>query len=171
MNPYEVLGVPNNATIDVVRVAWRSLRSKLHPDHGGSEDKFKAAKDAFDLIEAGYQVKVAPPPRPAPAPSSFGTQASLQPRHVFKPKGPVGPPLPATIRSGRGNSFSVTINVSREQARVGGTVPFMHQGEVRHFIVRPNDFSREVLTEFPAAAVIGQNFGSYHTILIRLIVS
>jgi len=48
----DVLGVPRNATGDDVRAAYRDLRSKHHPDRGGSADQFLRVQRAFEQFEA-----------------------------------------------------------------------------------------------------------------------
>lgn len=56
MNPYEVLGVANNATPEEIKAAYRKLAMKHHPDqHGGSEEataKFQEIQAAYDMLRA-----------------------------------------------------------------------------------------------------------------------
>ena len=53
-NPYETLGVKNDATQDQIRAAYRKLAKKLHPDLNpgdrSAEEKFKAVSSAYDLL-------------------------------------------------------------------------------------------------------------------------
>ena len=49
-NYYEILGVPNNATKDDIRKAWRKLSLKHHPDRGGNEEEFKKLNRAFEVL-------------------------------------------------------------------------------------------------------------------------
>jgi DnaJ-class molecular chaperone len=53
-NPYEVLGVSSNAKPEEIKVAYRKLAKKHHPDvNAGSkanEEKFKEISQAYDLI-------------------------------------------------------------------------------------------------------------------------
>lgn len=74
MNPYQVLGIPNNATIDEAKKAYRKLAQRLHPDRNkalSAEAKFKAVQTAWETIQQGW----APPIQaPAPAPAhQYGT--------------------------------------------------------------------------------------------------
>ena len=66
-NPYSVLGVPENASDEEVKRAYRELSRKYHPDSyvdnplkDLAEDKFKEVQEAYDMImkqrsNGGYQ--------------------------------------------------------------------------------------------------------------------
>lgn len=56
-NPYEVLGVPQSASDDEVKRAYRDLTRKYHPDANVNnpladlaEEKFKEVQEAYDVI-------------------------------------------------------------------------------------------------------------------------
>lgn len=57
MNPYEVLGVSRNASIDEIKRAYKELSRKYHPDSyvgnplsSLAEEKFKQVQEAYDSI-------------------------------------------------------------------------------------------------------------------------
>lgn len=54
VNPYETLGVKQDATHDEIRAAYRKLAKKLHPDlnpgDSSAAEKFKAVSAAYDLL-------------------------------------------------------------------------------------------------------------------------
>ncbi len=58
---YDVLGVPRNATEEDIKKAYRKLAMKHHPDRnqGGdaakSEEKFKEAKEAYEMLSDGQK--------------------------------------------------------------------------------------------------------------------
>ena len=52
---YKVLGVPEKATHDEIRKAYRKLSKQLHPDSGGDEERFKEVSAAYDVL--GDQAK------------------------------------------------------------------------------------------------------------------
>ncbi len=61
-DPYDILGIPKNATDDDVKKAYRRLAAKHHPDrHKGPEQaaaavKFKEAKEAYEVLsEPGHR--------------------------------------------------------------------------------------------------------------------
>lgn len=56
-NPYDVLGVPQNASDDEIKKAYRELTRKYHPDANVNnpladlaEEKFKEVQEAYDEI-------------------------------------------------------------------------------------------------------------------------
>ena len=51
MNPYEILGVEKNASIEEIQRAWRKKSSKAHPDRNGGDTKLQEQLNvARDLL-------------------------------------------------------------------------------------------------------------------------
>lgn len=50
MNPYDVLGVPKNASGQEIKKAYKKMAMKHHPDRGGDETKFKEVSEAYERI-------------------------------------------------------------------------------------------------------------------------
>jgi len=49
-NYYEILGVPETATQDEIKKAYRKKAIEHHPDKGGSEETFKKVATAYDTL-------------------------------------------------------------------------------------------------------------------------
>ena len=47
---YEVLGVARDVNESDLKKAYKRMASKHHPDKGGDEEKFKEAKEAYDIL-------------------------------------------------------------------------------------------------------------------------
>lgn len=59
-DPYEVLGIPRNATEDEIKKAYRELAKKYHPDNytdpnmaSLAEEKMKEINEAYEAIKSG----------------------------------------------------------------------------------------------------------------------
>ena len=58
---YEILGVPKNATDEDIKKAYRKMAMKHHPDRNQgddakkSEEKFKEAKEAYEMLSDGQK--------------------------------------------------------------------------------------------------------------------
>ena len=50
MDPYKILGVPEDANKDQLKKAYRKLAAQHHPDRGGDENKFKEVNEAYSIL-------------------------------------------------------------------------------------------------------------------------
>lgn len=75
MDPFDILGVAPNATVDMCKQAYRRLAAKHHPDRaGGDKHAFQAIQSAWDQIQGGYRRVARPVPDSTdPVYSSFFT--------------------------------------------------------------------------------------------------
>ena len=67
-DPFAVLGVNPDATLDEVRAARRRLAAQFHPDHGGDDTRMGEINVAFDAVVAQLAL------RPLPTPGFRGVQ-------------------------------------------------------------------------------------------------
>jgi DnaJ-like protein len=68
-DPFAVLGVGHNASLEEVRSARRRLAAQFHPDHGGDAAKMGEINVAFDAVVYQLLHPAAPPPVEAPIPA------------------------------------------------------------------------------------------------------
>jgi hypothetical protein len=73
-DPFAVLGVGRDATIDEVRVARRRLAAQFHPDHGGDAARMGEINAAFEAVVAELANRSAPSPAPPPVPEPASPQ-------------------------------------------------------------------------------------------------
>lgn len=50
MDYYQILGIPENATQDDIKKAYKKLAMKNHPDRGGDTKKFQEISQAYDTL-------------------------------------------------------------------------------------------------------------------------
>ena len=50
MDPYQTLGVPEDADKQTIKKAYRKLAAQYHPDRGGDEEKFKEVAGAYSIL-------------------------------------------------------------------------------------------------------------------------
>lgn len=50
MNPYKILRISNDATIQEIKKAYKKRSKETHPDTGGTEQEFTLVKDAYDIL-------------------------------------------------------------------------------------------------------------------------
>jgi hypothetical protein len=80
IDPYAVLGVSGDASLEQIRDAYRSKSKKFHPDKGGEDWAFRVLAQAYELLSTARVMRAtraAGVPDHAPAP---GHAAAADPR-------------------------------------------------------------------------------------------
>ena len=58
MDPYGILGIPKNASLEDIKKAYRREAMKWHPDRGNgsteSKERFHQAADAYKFLSENY---------------------------------------------------------------------------------------------------------------------
>jgi DnaJ-class molecular chaperone len=62
MNPYEILGVNRQMSLDDIKQTFRKKAKQLHPDKGGDPEAFKRINEAYDKIEKERMQRQQRPP-------------------------------------------------------------------------------------------------------------
>ena len=75
IDPFSVLGVSPDATLEEIRTARRKLAAEFHPDHGGDPVRMGEINIAFDAVVAQITTRPSSPPPPSP-PASAASQPS-----------------------------------------------------------------------------------------------
>lgn len=57
-NPYNILGVQDNTSIEECKKAYKKLAIKYHPDKGGNAEEFCKITSALNSIRGGFIIKV-----------------------------------------------------------------------------------------------------------------
>jgi len=57
MNPFEILGLSDDVTLEQIKKRYRQLSLEHHPDRGGDIEKFRSITDAYSLINSEQNLK------------------------------------------------------------------------------------------------------------------
>ena len=66
MNPYEVLGIAEGASLDAIQAAYREKARRYHPDLGGDAWAFRQIESAYWLLTSGAAAEMADAVEPQP---------------------------------------------------------------------------------------------------------
>lgn len=80
-DPYEVLGVPQNATFDEIRTSFRSLVKKLHPDLNPDD---AVAQERFKRVSIAYRILGDPVKRDRYNRGEIDTNGDVHPEYEAK---------------------------------------------------------------------------------------
>lgn len=79
-NPYDVLGVESNASLDQIKKAYRRLARKLHPDLNPGD---KAAEEKFKDVNSAYHLLSDPEKRARFDAGEIDEAGNERPRHKY----------------------------------------------------------------------------------------
>lgn len=162
MNPFAVLGLRDNAPIEEALKVWRRLRTKLHPDHGGDEEKFRTAKDAWEKIEAGYRIDFNSESLRTQQKQRWTAPQDVQGswRSKLNPSTEKGESwfnkfFGKTAKAGQNQQLKLTIRVTQKQANEGCLASFVYNCEVRYLTIPPMTRAGEFQAEIRESEIIG----------------
>ncbi len=130
MDPWSVLGVPQSATPEEIRRAFRKIAAKYHPDRNpnnkAAEKIYKEASAAYELLtnprkQPRDHQQTPPPPGPQPYHGAYAfrpTRKKRGARRGYMPERPGAPPRPAPPPK-PGSSYTVRPN----DVKLGSSVP------------------------------------------------
>lgn len=127
-----ILGVKANASPQEVKHAFRRRALETHPDKGGSEDTFRAVRQAYELLTnpANATASLFVPPRPQPRPTPSSPQVPVRPRQPASPT-----PAPATPPSSRPQRRPRTLTEEIDMAFAN--LPRFVASSLKSQVVRP----------------------------------
>lgn len=62
-DPWDILNISKNATMEEVKTAFRSAAMRTHPDRGGDMNEFRLVNEAFNKIKSGNIVPIVHGPK------------------------------------------------------------------------------------------------------------
>jgi preprotein translocase subunit Sec63 len=129
VNPFAILGVENNSSLEICKKSYRKLAMRHHPDKGGDASSFQKIQAAWELIEGGYKIFINEPKK-----SSFSQQSTS-----YKPEEKlvyinIKPPIVETLS---GKHF-LRFSLSENQMRQGGIIVISLFGKFTEYILPRN---------------------------------
>lgn len=89
IDPYAVLGVTRDASLEQIRDAYRSKTKKYHPDVGGEDWAFRILAQAYELLSTDRVMRATrteTAPRPTPAAAAGQARQGREAPHRQEPK-------------------------------------------------------------------------------------
>jgi hypothetical protein len=153
---YERLGVPRTATPQQIKRAYRKKASAAHPDHGGSEERFRELTEAYKTLfdpEARKKYdrgehdasrgSATPPPSPDDSAPLVPIDPYVTPNKIEWRVDDAHPPAPVTVRLS--NRYGVAIggecypeNWSGPHWQIAGGDEILEGNDLYDFIIAPN---------------------------------
>jgi len=79
---YEILGIPENASRNEIRSAFRTLALKHHADRGGQDEEFIIIKQAFEDLKVGKKYPDSLDEKKRKSKFFWGTDEEEKLRHI-----------------------------------------------------------------------------------------
>lgn len=124
-NYYEILGVSPDASLQEIKIAYRTLAKKLHPDMGGSVEQVAALNEAADVLthpakRAEYDLDRRRQPTSSAGPESAPRASTTASASWAYTPAPVGPRTVECPHCGRKNRIKAEAKLAEAKCGACG---------------------------------------------------
>lgn len=145
-NPYDILGVPTNASEDEIKKAYRNLSRKYHPDANVNNPNKAQAEERFKEVQQAYQ--------------------AIMDEKEGKTNGYAGNPFGGFGGfSGNGGARGANCSEDKEESYLGAAMNYIRGGDYAAAIRVLSDIDNRTGRWYYISAIANQGIGNQATAL------